>query len=143
MANEVQSPQQEASMVGLMRGIINDIGDLIRQEIKFARTEIKADLRKTREASTVLALGAGAVGLGVILLALMLVQLLHWLSFYERPADAAIPLWGCFGIVSAVFLVTGSVAAYLGYKKFASFNPLPDQTAQTVKENIGWIANSK
>jgi len=129
-----------------MRGIINDIGDLIRQEIKFARTEIKADLRKTREATAILALGAGVALLGVILLALMLVYLLQWLSL---PAEDAarlypgMPLWGCYGIVSAVFLVIGAAAVYAGYAKFKSFDPLPDQTAQTVKENVQWIANSK
>jgi hypothetical protein len=45
----------------------------------FARTEIKTDLRKTREAATVLALGVGTTVLGVFLLAVMLVFLLHWL----------------------------------------------------------------
>jgi hypothetical protein len=143
MANEVQTPQDEASMTGLMRGIINDIGDLIRHEIKFARTEIKADLRKTREAAAILALGAGVALLGVILLALMLVHLLHWLSSSAGADTAAIPLWGCYGIVSAVFLVIGAVATYVGYAKFKSFDPLPDQTAQTLKENVQWIANSK
>jgi len=145
MANEVQTPQDEGSMTGLMRGIINDIGDLIRHEIKFARTEMKADLRKTRDAVAVLALGAGAALLGAILLALMLVYLIHWLSYPAGEAPdyrAAIPLWGCYGIISAVFLVLGAVGLYAGYAKFRSFDPLPDQTAQTVKENVGWIANA-
>src|SRR5438309_1915912 len=136
MANEVHT-SSEAPTTSLLRGIINDIGDLIRQEIRFARTEIKTDLRKTKEASVVLALGVGTAVLGVILLTLMLVFLLHWLTL-PVGADtdpARIPLWGCFGIVSAVFLLTGAALAWLGYKKFESFNPLPDETAQTVKEN--------
>jgi len=141
--NEVQSPPDEASMTGLMRGIINDIGDLIRQEIRFARTEIKTDLRKTRNAMAVLALGSGAALLGVILLALMLVYLLHWLSLPAEETTRGLPLWACYGIVSAVFLVAGSVVAFLGCKMFQSFNPLPDQTAKTVKENVEWITNSK
>jgi hypothetical protein len=143
MANEVQAPPDQASTTSLVRGIINDIGDLIRQEIKFARTEIKTDLRKTREAAVVLALGAGTALLGVILLALMLVYLLHWLSLPAEEATRGIPLWGCYGIVSAVFLVIGCVASWAGYVKFKSFDMLPDQTAQTVKENVQWIANSK
>jgi hypothetical protein len=143
MATEVQSHPDEASMTGLMRGIINDIGDLIRQEVKFARTEIKADLRKTRNAAAVLASGVGAALLGVILLALMLVHLLHWLSLPAEAVTAAIPLWGCYGIVSAVFLVVGSAVSFMGCKMFESFNPMPDETAQTVKENVQWIANSK
>jgi hypothetical protein len=127
-----------------MRGIINDIGDLIRHEVRFAKAELKTDLRKTTQAGTVLALGAGTVLLGAVLLSLMLVHLIHYLSL---PATSepppGIPMWGCYGIVSAVFLVLGSAVAYTGYKMFASFNPLPDQTAQTVKENVGWIVNSK
>jgi len=142
--NEVQSPPDEASMTGLLRGIINDISDLIRHEVRFAKTEIKADLRKTREAVTVLALGAGTAVLGIILLALMLVYLLHWLSYPAGTADPGrIPLWGCYGIVSAVFLVVGAALAWVGYKRFERFNPLPDQTVQSVKENVEWIANSK
>jgi hypothetical protein len=82
----------------------------------------------------------------VILLALMLVFLLHWLTLPAGAGaydPAAIPLWGCFGIVSAIFLATGAALSWLGYKKFESFNPLPDETAQTVKENVEWIMNSK
>lgn len=141
--NEVQDPPQEASATSLLRGIINDIGDLIRHEIKFARTEIKSDLRKVVAASTVFAVGAGSLLVGAILLALMVAHWFHWLSFYDIPGDAALPLWACYGIVSAIFLVLGAVGSYVGCKMFSSFNPLPDQTAQTVKENIEWIANSK
>jgi len=145
MANEVHT-SGEPSTTGLLRGIINDIGDLIRQELRFARVEFRSDLNKTKEAGVVLALGAGALLLGVILLSLMVVYLLHWAFI---PPDALnndpsrIPLWGCFGIVSAVFLATGSVLAWLGYKRFAAFNPLPDETANTMKENVEWIMNSK
>jgi hypothetical protein len=142
--NEVHPPS-EASTTSLLGGIINDIGDLIRQEIRFARTEIRSDLRKTREAGTILLLGVGTSILGVFLLAVMLVFLLHWLTLpvAVNPDPAGIPLWGCFGIVSALFLITGTALTWLGYKKFKSFNPLPDETAQTVKENVEWIMNSK
>jgi hypothetical protein len=141
MATEVH-PTTE-STTGLVRGIINDIGDLIRQELRFARTEFRTDLRKSKEAVTVLALGAGTAVLGAFLLSVMLVFLLHWLTLPAGSDPAAIPLWGCFGIVSAIFLATGAALIWMGYRKFESFNPLPDETAQTVKENIEWIKNSK
>jgi hypothetical protein len=143
MANEVQAPPDEAGVVSLMRGIINDIGDLIRHEIRFARTEFREDLRKTRQAATVLTLGVGTAVIGAVLLALMLVYLINWLSLPAGTTTEGIPLWGCFGIVSAVFLVIGSVVAYMGCEMFKSFNPLPDKTAQTIKENVEWMANSK
>jgi len=142
MTNEVHT-STEPSTTSLVRGIINDIGDLIRQELRFARTEVKSDLRKSKEAATVLAIGAGTAVLGVFLLAVMLVFLLHWLTLPAGYDPATIPLWGCFGIVSALFLGTGAALIWMGYRKFESFNPLPDETAKTVKENVDWIMNSK
>jgi hypothetical protein len=146
MANDVQSPPDEASMAGLMRGIINDLSALIRQEVRFARTEIRADLRKTQEAVVLMGIGSAVTAIGAILLAFMMVHLLHWLSLPATPEGtdpARLPLWGAFGIVSAVLLGIGSVVAWMGCQKFHYFNPLPDQTAQTVKENVEWITNSK
>jgi len=143
MANEVHAPPDEASMAGLLRGIINDIGDLIRQEIRFARTEIKSDVRKTTRASAVLALGVGAACIGVVLVALMAVHLIHTLSSPAGTDGATIPLWGCYGIVAAVFLAVGIGVAFVGYKALESVNPLPEKTAESVKENVEWIMNSK
>jgi hypothetical protein len=142
MANEVQTPPDEASMTGLLRGIINDVGDLIRQEIRFARTEIKSDVRKTTRAGAVSALGVGTAFIGVVLVALMMVHLINWLSL-PAGTEAGIPLWGCYGIVAAVFLAVGSGVTYLGYKALQKINPLPEQTAESVKENVEWIMNSK
>jgi hypothetical protein len=141
MANEVQTPPDEASMTGLLRGIINDVGDLIRQEIRFARTEMKSDVRKVTRAGAVLVLGAGTVAVGVVFVALMLVYLIHHLS--GAPDSASIPLWGCYGIVAAVFLIVGAGLSFMGYNALQKLNPLPDQTAQSVKENVEWIMNSK
>jgi hypothetical protein len=141
MANEVQTPPDEASMTGLLRGIINDIGDLIRQELRFARSEFKSDARKMLRAGMALALGAGVAGLGVVLVAFMLVHLMHTLS--GAGDSATIPLWGCYGIVAAVFLAVGSAMVFMGVKGFQNVNPLPDETAKNVKENVEWIMNSK
>jgi len=143
MANEVHAPPEEANMTGLLRGIINDIGDLIRHEIRFARTELKSDARKVLRAGAALALGAGVAGLGVVLVAFMLVHLIHTLSLPAGTAEPGIPLWGCFGIVAAVFLAVGGVMVLLGVKGLQNVNPLPDETAQNVKENVEWIMNSK
>jgi hypothetical protein len=109
------------------------------------RKEIEADFRKTREAASVLALGVGFFFLGAIVFCLMLAHLIHFLTIpagYVRDT-ATIPLWGCYGIVAAVFLVAGGCIAFVGKKKFDSFNPLPVESAQVLKENIEWIANKK
>jgi hypothetical protein len=146
MAAEVQSPPEQG-FTSLVRGIVNDIGDLIKQQFRFAQAEMRSDMRKTREATMALAAGAGVALLGLIVLTLMLVHLLHWLTI---PADAAkahdpagLPLWACYGIVGAVITGIGGALVLAGKKKFDSFNPLPDETVKTVEENLQWTANSK
>jgi len=142
MATEVQAPS-DPGLAPLLKGIVNDIGDLIKQEFKFARAEIKTDLRKTKEASSLLACGVGVAVLGGIFLALMVVYLLHWLTSPAGADSASLPLWSCFAIVGALFLIGGAGLMLAGKKKLSSFNPLPEQTVATVKENVQWITNSK
>jgi hypothetical protein len=145
MANEVHAaPAEETAGIGsLLRGIINDVGDLIRQEIRFARTELESDALKTLRAGAVLATGVGTGGLGVVLMAFMLVYLINWLSLPAGTGPGGIPMWGCYGIVAAVFLAIGAAMTITGIKCFENVNPLPNETAKSVKENVEWIMNSK
>jgi len=133
----------DASTTSLLSGIISDFGDLIKQEIRFAQAEFKSDLSKTREAATALGIGVGVASLSGLLLAWMLVHLLHWATLPAESDPAKLPLWACFGIVGAVFGAVGGGLILSSLKKFQSFNPLPDKTAQSLKENVQWIANSK
>jgi len=142
MATQVPS-SAEPGFTTLVREIVNDIGDLVKQEIRFARAEIKADLRKTREAVTLLALGAGSAAVGMVLLALTAVYLLHWLTAPTGADPSSVPLWGCFAIVTVVFLGAGAGLLLAAKKMFDSYSPLPVQTVQTVKENVEWITSSK
>jgi len=142
MANQVPTAS-EPGFTNLLRGIVNDVGDLVRQQIQFARAEIKADLRKSTEACAFLALGAGSAFVGVLFFGLMVVHLLHWLTAPPGADPSSLPLWGCHAIVAGLFLVTGAGLIAAGWRMFNSFSPLPDQTVQTAKENIEWITNSK
>jgi len=143
MATEVQN-HSEQSMASLVGGIVGDVQDLIKQQLELTRTEIEADFRKTREAASFLAFGMGVFLFGCFAFCLMAAHLIHFLSTPAGFQDpATVPLWGCYGIVAAVLLVVGGGMAFAGKKKFDSFNPLPDESAQVLKENIEWIANKK
>src|SRR5262245_30513244 len=136
MANEVQNPP-EPTVTSLASGIIDDVQELIRQEANLIRSEIKDDFQKTKTAVSSVAVGAGVAVLGVILLCVMLVYLLEW------AAAPKLPLWICFGIVGGALALLGSSLMYAGKKKFDSFNPLPDQSYQALKENLQWQTNPR
>jgi len=127
----------------LVREIVNDVEDLVKHQIRFARAEIKEELHKSKEAAAVLAAGTGLAVLGMFFLGFTLVHLLHWLTEPPGADPAHLPLWVCHVIVATLFLIAGGGLCLLGRKMFASISPLPEQTAQTLKENVEWITNSK
>lgn len=134
----------EPGVSSLVKGIVDDLGDLIKQQLRFAKSEVKNDLSKSKDAIVILALGAGIAIVGGLFLCMMLVHLLHWLTIPSGldPDPARLPLWSCFAIVGALFLAAGSGLVFAGIKKFRAFNPLPDQTVDTLKENVQWITNA-
>jgi len=145
MATEVQNPSDTNSVAGLVSGIVTDVQDLIKQQLQLTRKEIEADFRRTREAASLLIVGIAIAFFGVFSFCLMTAHLIHHLTtpagYVSDPAT--VPMWACHGIVAAVLLVAGGGIAFAGKKKFDSFNPLPDESAQVLKENIEWIANKK
>jgi len=142
MAVEVQNPPEQG-IAPLLKGIVNDMGDLLKHQLTFAQAEIRTDLRKTGQASRLLLCGIGTVALGCVVLVFMAVHLLHWLTLPAGADPAGLPLWSCYAIVGFLITATGAAIAVAGKKKFDSFNPLPDETAKTLKENLQWMTNSK
>jgi hypothetical protein len=142
MATQVPTSSEPGSVSTLVKGIVDDLGDLIKQQFVFARTEVKADLKKSKDAIVALALGAGAALVGGLLVVLMLVHLLHWLTLPSGADPAGLPLWSCYAIVGVVFLGVGAALLLAGKKKFDSFNPLPDQSVDALKENVSWMTNT-
>jgi len=134
MANDLHTGT-EPSLTGLVAGIINDAQELVKQQLALFKQEVKDDVRKTKEAALSLSVGLGILVMGGILLGLMLVHLLN--------DKLLLPLWSCYGIVGLVFAACGGALFYTGKRQFESFNPLPDQSVEALKENVRWIMNPK
>jgi len=125
-------PVSERSLTGLVTGILSDAQELITQQLALFRHEIQDDLRRTKEAALSLVLGLGIALLGAIVLSLMLVHLLNW-------SWPQLPLWSCYGIVGGVLSAVGAALCFASKKQFDSFNPLPEQSVQALRENVQWI----
>jgi len=143
MATDLRSPSTDQGVVGIISGIIDDFQKLIQQQMDMVRAEIRTDWDKTKQAIWPIAVGTVLLVLGGILTCLMLVYLLHWATSPPNMDPATIPLWGCYGLVGAGFLIAGSALLGAGIHKFHTFNPLPDKSAEALKENVKWLTNSK
>jgi len=135
MATNLQS-KPEPSVTSLVTGIIGDAQELFKQQFELLKHEVRDDFRKTKEAGLTLAVGGGLGLVGVILLVQMLVYLTQWLV-----PDLA--LWACFGIWGTLMFIGGVVFFLIGKTTLDSFNPLPEQSAEALKENVQWLTNPK
>jgi uncharacterized membrane protein YqjE len=126
-----------ATATELVSGIITDAQDLMKQQLALFRSEVREDVRKTKEAAVLLMGGLAVVQIAAIILSLMLVHLLI------ATTPNMLPPWACYGIVGGGLALLGGGLTMMARSKFSSFNPLPDQSAQAVKENVRWMTNPK
>ncbi len=130
MALEVQD-KSKPGIGSLLGGIIDDMRSLLVQELRLAKLEIGEDITKIKSAVVVLAAGGIVLAVGALLLILMLVHLLD--------AVTDLPLWGAYGVVAAVLLAIGIGIVLAGRKKAERVELVPEETAQAIKEDVGWI----
>lgn len=135
MATDTQTGQ-EPRLSELISGIVSDAEDLVKQQLALFKTEIKDEIRKTKEATLSLAGGVFVGVLGIVLLAFGLVYLLAWVF-------PAVPLFGWFLIVGAVLAGAGFALAWEGKNRLDSLHAVPEQSAQALKENVQWLMNQK
>jgi hypothetical protein len=119
------------SIGGLLRGVLMDMRELMREEIALARVELREQAGKAKLA--VASLGAAAVALAfggtflLIAIAVGLADLLNW------------PVWTGFLIVALLLSIGGMVMLSSGRKRLRTVQPMPEETVQTIKENSEWL----
>jgi len=125
-------PDVEGRSVGELLGeVTGDLSKLMRQEVALAKVELKEEATKTGKASGVLA-GAGAVGY------LVLVFLSLALMF---ALDEVMPMGWAALITAAVLGVVAAILFSVGRKRMQQVNPKPEQTVETLKEDVQWAKN--
>jgi len=127
--------ETEPSITGLIKGVIEDVQTLTKQQFTLLKQELQEDFAKSRDAALPMMIGLGVMLIGTLLLGITLGLLLNW-------AIPALPLWGAFGIVTVVMGGVGLVLFFAGQKKFQSFNPLPDRTLEALKDNVSSLTGA-
>jgi len=119
------------SVGDLLGRVTSDLSTLMRQEVELAKVEIKEEATKAGKASGML-LGAGLVGYLVLVFLALAVMF---------GLDQVMPI-GWAAVITAVLL--GLVAAVLfavGRRQFQQVNPKPEQTVETLMEDVQWAKN--
>lgn len=115
------------SVSGLVRGTLDDVRELIREELALARVELRQELGKATTAGVRFGVGGVALVFAatfiLVALALGVSALLNW------------PAWAGFGIVAALLGIAGAVFMSSGRRALRTVAPLP-RTVHTIKENF-------
>jgi hypothetical protein len=118
------------SITGLVRGILDDTRDLIREELALARAEIREEISAVQTVGVAFGGAAVAATIGIVLLCIALGSALAYALNW--------PAWAGYGIVAVVLLGTAFALVQYGRTRLAQVRALP-KTTETVKENLAWM----
>lgn len=115
----------------LMSQVAEDLSQLVRAELALAKVETKQEITKAGKAGGML---GGAALAGWLTLLFASLALMYALG-------AVMPLGWAALIVAALWGVAAAVLFVVGRKRIKQVNPVPEQTIETVKEDVRWIQN--
>ena len=128
----VGRPDVEGRSVGDLLGeVTGNLSKLMRQEVALAKVELKEEAAKAGKAGGLLG-GAGAVG--YLVLVFLSLALMFALDNAMGIGWAALLTAVLLGIVAALLFV-------IGRNRFKQINPTPEQTVETLKEDVQWAKN--
>jgi uncharacterized membrane protein len=109
MPREAAQKVPKASVISLVRGIINDARELVFAQYEYRKYQTLQQAAKAKTMAIWLGSGVVLAAAGGFLVILMVVHLLDALT--------DVPLWGCYGIVAIILLAIGAILLYSGKRR--------------------------
>ncbi len=127
----MEGAPQARSIGELVADVVTTIQEIMRSEVRLARTEVSEEMTKAAAASKMLI--AGGL-LGMFAAAFALVTVFCALILALQPWLAALIITVVLGAVAGVMVLAGVA-------RWKQFHPKPQKTIETVKENVEWARN--
>jgi hypothetical protein len=118
----------ERSAGDILKDVLNDVGDIVRGEIRLAMTELR---EKAGGAGKAGGLFAGAALCGLLASASLAAACIAALALAMPVWLAALLMW--------LFLLCAAAAFYAGARsRLKQIDPVPRRTVETAKETLQW-----
>ena len=118
----------DQSLGELLGRVSRDFSELVSTQVELAKVEIREEIAAAGRGAGILTGGAFCAYLAVILL-----------SFAAAwGLSEIVPEGVAFLIVGAVYAVAAAVLLPKGKEKLSQVRPVPEKTAETVKEDVQW-----
>jgi len=118
----------ERSFQDILQDIFKKLGQIVRDELRLARTELGAEAVRAARAGKLVAVGAVAAFLGAWFLLLCCVYALA----------VVLPLWAAALVIGGGAAIIGGIALTAGVAKLRTINAAPPQTTESIRENVRW-----
>ncbi len=127
------SDAEERPLGQLMGDMVSEVGTLVRQEIALAKVETREELGKAGKAAGMLGGAAVAGHMAVLFLSFALAWLLN------QAMNRALS----FAIVGVLYAAGAGAFALGGRNQAKAIDPVPEQTVETLKEDVQWAKAQK
>ena len=117
---------EDRSLSELLSDVTTEVATLFRKEVELAKAETSEQVSRAAKAGGML--GAAAV-IGFLDLILFSFALAWALS-------EVVPEGAAFAIVGVLFAIVAGALFVAGKKRLANVNPVPNQTVQTLREDV-------
>ena len=125
--NKQPSPEGLGSIVS---GIVKDLQEIVRGEVKLAKTEIKEDVSAMGKGAASIAAGGIVAFVGFVFLMLSATFVLSkWVE-----------MWIAALIVAVALLLIGAILAMSGKKKLSASSLKPTESMESLKEDQAWAS---
>jgi len=126
MNNQLELENQ--SIAEIFRNVLRDIQELLRAEVRLAKAEVSENVDRAKSAGGLMG-GAAAAGLfaGMSLVATLIAGLATFMA-----------VWMAALIVTVLLGGAGAFLFFRGKAKLRNFHAVPEQTVETVKEDVEW-----
>lgn len=118
--------QEERPIAELLSDVTSQLQQLVRKEMELARVETKEQFSRAGKGAAAFG-AAGAVGFVALIL---LASAAAW------GLAEVVPVGLAFLIVAVVLLAVAAGLFAQGKAKLARFKPVPEQTVQTIKQDV-------
>jgi uncharacterized membrane protein YqjE len=117
----------DRSISSVLQDIVGNVQDIVRGEVRLAKTELREELVKAKSAAILMAVGAVAAIFAVLFILLAIASAL----------DKVMPEWAATLCVAVGIGIVASIAISTALKRFRTINAVP-KTAASMKENVEW-----
>jgi len=119
---------EDRSLSNVLEDVIRNVQEIVRSEVRLAKTEIREEAARGK--SAMLLLGAGAVT-AIFAILFLLLMIVHTMAL-------VMPSWAAALIVGSALALVASVMLPAGVRRFKHIPPTRERTVGTMKEHVEW-----